>query len=163
MFEQICTNVFVTIHPIQMSLDRHLVRHLLQHFPFLPGSKFKPRWLVPIPSYLQVWNAEGHGPLPPPVQVCVESIAWISLPSCSSFFTFFFFKVRVKLDSDELAALEAQTKQLLMWRESWRRSSGLLETSGRSPGGSEGAAVLIYALADWECWSQAVGAFCSQI
>lgn len=56
------------------ALDRHLVRHLLQHFPFLPGSKFKPRWLVPIPSYLQVWNAEGHSPLPPLVQVCVLSL-----------------------------------------------------------------------------------------
>lgn len=38
------SNVSMTIHTIQEeALARHLVRHLLQHFPFLPGSKFKPQ------------------------------------------------------------------------------------------------------------------------
>lgn len=121
---------------------RHLVRHLLQHFPFLPGSKFKPRGLVP--SSLFMCRLECGDPTPLPHSYkCVFWVYSLNFAPTDCHLVLvlhFFFFFYPSLGKTQLlqptcqAAMEAQTS-FSLW--------GVQQNSSRPPGVVE----------ELQCWS----------
>lgn len=110
---------------------RHLIHRLLQHFPFLPGSKFKSQWLAPWSSV--ICRLECRGPQPHSYKCVFWAYSLNFAPTASHLHQVLLFFPpctsgwnRLLLRPTCQAALEAQTNQLLLMRTIWRRCPGLL-------------------------------------